>query len=66
MGLELVAVSLGLCTFIDMLRGKKVVVHCDNKGAEVVCVLFVLRAALPLSARPRLERFLLVVLIMRS
>ena len=35
MGLELVAVSLGLCTFSDMLRNKRVVVHCDNKGAEV-------------------------------
>ena len=35
MGLELLAVSLGLCTFVGLLRGKKVVVHCDNTGAEV-------------------------------
>ena len=35
MGLELVAVSLGLCTFSTMLRNKRLVIHCDNKGAEV-------------------------------
>ena len=38
MGLELLALSLGLSTFVDLFRGKKVVVHCDSKGAEVHCV----------------------------
>lgn len=35
MGLELLAVSLGLCSFVGMLRGRKVIVHCDNRGSEV-------------------------------
>ena len=35
MGLEIVAVSLGLCTFVDKLRDTKIVIHCDNAGAEV-------------------------------
>ena len=35
MGLEIVAVSLGLCTFVDKLRDTKIVIHCDNTGAEV-------------------------------
>ena len=35
MGLELMAISLGLSTFGHMLKGCKVIVHCDNKGAEV-------------------------------
>lgn len=34
MGLELLAISLGLCTFADMIRGRNVVIHCDNTGAE--------------------------------
>ena len=38
MGLELLAVSLGLSTFKKMLQGKRVVVHCDNKGAEASAV----------------------------
>ena len=36
MGLEIVAVSLGLCTFVDKLRDTKLVIHCDNTGAEVL------------------------------
>ena len=36
MGLEIVAVSLGLCTFVDKLRDTKIVIHCDNTGAEVL------------------------------
>ena len=34
MGLELLGVSLGLSTFADLLRGRQVVCHCDNSGAE--------------------------------
>ena len=33
--LEILAVSVGLCTFCDCLRGRKVVVFSDNRGAEV-------------------------------
>ena len=41
MGLELLAISLGLATFVDTLRGRKVIVHSDNTGSEVsgVCIL---------------------------
>ena len=35
MGLELLAISLGLCTFEFWLRGKRVVIHSDNTGSEV-------------------------------
>ena len=35
MGLELLSISLGLCTFEGLLRGRKVVVHSDNTGSEV-------------------------------
>ena len=35
MGLELLAISLGMCTFEWLLVDRKVVVHCDNKGSEV-------------------------------
>ena len=35
MGLELLSMSLGLCTFADLIRGRNVVVHSDNTGAEV-------------------------------
>ena len=34
MGLELLAISLGLHTFDWLLYGQRVVIHCDNKGAE--------------------------------
>ena len=34
MALELISISLGLCTFEDRLRNRKVVVHSDNTGAE--------------------------------
>ena len=34
MGLELLAISLGMCTFEHLLRGRNVVVHCDNTGSE--------------------------------
>jgi hypothetical protein len=34
MGLELLGISLGLCSFQSELAGRKVVVHCDNSGAE--------------------------------
>ena len=42
MGLELLSISLGLCTFADLIRGRNVVVHSDNTGAEVcscMCVV---------------------------
>ena len=35
MGLELLSISLGLCTFADLIRGRSVVIHSDNTGAEV-------------------------------
>ena len=34
MGLELLAISLGLHSFDWLLYGQRVVIHCDNKGAE--------------------------------
>ena len=34
MGLEMVAISLGLSTFASRLQNRKVIVHSDNKGAE--------------------------------
>ncbi len=34
MGLELLAVSFALSTFVQHLRGRKVIVHCDNTGSE--------------------------------
>ena len=35
MGLELLAISMAFCTFDWLLRGRTVVVHCDNTGSEV-------------------------------
>ena len=35
MGLELLAISLGMSTWRDTLQGRKVVIHSDNKGSEV-------------------------------
>lgn len=35
MALELLGISLGLCTFQAELKGRRVVIHCDNKGSEV-------------------------------
>jgi hypothetical protein len=32
--LELLGVSMGLSTFEEQLKGRRVVIHCDNKGAE--------------------------------
>ena len=37
MALELLAISLGLGTFQELLQNRKVVVHCDNTGSEVMC-----------------------------
>ena len=37
MGLELLSISLGLCSFQDRIRDRKLVIHCDNRGAEVCC-----------------------------
>ena len=39
MTLEILAISVGLSTFADELRGRKVVVFSDNRGAEVGSVL---------------------------
>ena len=33
-GLELLAISLGMCSFETWLQGRKIIVHCDNKGSE--------------------------------
>ena len=35
MGLELLGISLGMSTFEERLRGRTVIIHCDNKGSEV-------------------------------
>ena len=35
MGLELLSISLGLCTFDSMIQGRRLVVHSDNRGSEV-------------------------------
>ena len=35
MGLELLSISLALCTFEAMLRGRRVIIHSDNTGSEV-------------------------------
>jgi hypothetical protein len=34
MGLELLAISLGLCSFGWLLAGRRVVIHSDNTGSE--------------------------------
>ena len=34
MGLELLSIALGLSVFADLLRGRKVIIHSDNTGAE--------------------------------
>ena len=43
MGLELLSISLGLCTFEHLIRGRNVIVHSDNTGSEAcrlrVCLL---------------------------
>ena len=36
MGLELLSISLGLCTFENLIRGRDVIVHSDNIGSEVI------------------------------
>ena len=46
MGLELLAISLGLSTFASVLAGRCVIVHCDNKGSEassLICPRRILR-----------------------
>ena len=40
MGLELLAIALGLSTFVNYLRGRKVIVHSDNTGSEVRLICF--------------------------
>ena len=35
MGLELLGIALGLTTFAPRLKQRKLVIHCDNTGAEV-------------------------------
>lgn len=35
MGLELLSISLGLCTFEKYLRNRRVVIHSDNTGSEM-------------------------------
>ena len=34
MGLELLSISLGMCTFEQLLFGRRVVVYSDNSGSE--------------------------------
>ena len=40
MGLELLAISLGLETFKELLSGRRVVIHSDNSGSEVGSIAF--------------------------
>ena len=35
MALEIMAIAVGMSTFQELLRGRKVVIYSDNKGAEV-------------------------------
>ena len=35
MGLELLGIALGLSSFSHLIRNRKVIIHCDNTGAEV-------------------------------
>ena len=35
MALEILAISTGLSTFQGLLKGRKVIIYSDNKGAEV-------------------------------
>ena len=37
MGLELLSITLGFCTFASQLKGRRVIVHSDNTGSEA-CV----------------------------
>ena len=39
MGLELLAITLGLETFSEILQRRDVIIHCDNSGAEVARLL---------------------------
>jgi hypothetical protein len=47
MGLELLAVSLAMCTFESLLQGRQVVIHCDNRGAEVRFSCIIVRTLPP-------------------
>ena len=38
MGLELLSISLGLCTFEALIRDRNVIVYSDNTGSEVCSV----------------------------
>ena len=40
MGIELLAISLGLSSFAGLLEGHSVVIHSDNTGSEVVFFCF--------------------------
>ena len=35
MGLELMAITLGLCSLREQIARRNVIIHCDNSGAEV-------------------------------
>ena len=37
MGLELLAISLGLSSFEHLLKKRRVVIHSDNTGSEAAC-----------------------------
>ena len=41
MGLEMLSIVLGIHTFADDIRGKKLVIHSDNRGSEVSSALHV-------------------------
>lgn len=66
MGLELLAISLGLSTFGQLLVGKQLVVHCDNKGAEVSDLFSLSLWRICAYARSRYEEARLELGIMRN
>jgi len=47
MGLELLAISLGLSTFDQLLRGRRLTIHSDNSGSEVLLTVCVCNGSLP-------------------
>ena len=52
MGLELLAISLGLSTFDQLLRGRRLTVHSDNSGSEVLLNVCVCTGSLPSGSFP--------------
>ena len=43
MGLELLSITLGITTFAEIIAGRRLIVHSDNRGSEVLFVLVLMR-----------------------